>query len=192
MHLGIYILTPVILLLIAHYLITIVLDLPLLSLRIASIAIPVPFGFALLWFSHYSVRWALLCGTIVGVISVTGMLMIVGWSDNVPVVPENFREWREALEYAASIMLAFVTGDVLASLIQRMLPSTLDATNAPGAAAMMLARVTGRHMGKAALRRRAQKIQTGFGTVRTAIGALATATGSIYTGIRFLMGGGGV
>jgi len=37
-------------------------------------------------------------------------------------MPEDAREWREVLEYAFSITLAYVTGNVLASLVQRMLP----------------------------------------------------------------------
>ena len=116
------------------------------------------------------------------------MLTIVGSTDNVAVLPENIREWREVIEYASSIMLAFVTGNVLATLLQRMLPRTLDATSAPGPAAKMLARITGGHVGAAALRRRAQKIQDNFGTIATGLGALGTAAGSVYAGIRVLMG----
>ena len=182
-----YLIAPVVLLVGAHYIITIVLNVPLLYLRLGSIAIPIPFGFALLWLSHHGIRWAIGYGAAVGLVSVGGMLVMVGWTDNIPILPENAREWREVLEYAFSIMLAFTTGNVLAALLQRMLPRTLDATSAPGPAAIMLARLTGGHVAGAALRRRAQKIQDNFGTIGTALGALGTAGGSLYAGIRVLM-----
>jgi len=186
-HLSAYVIAPVVLLIGAHYLVTIAFNVPLLYLRLASIAIPIPFGFALLLVSHHGVRWAIGYGAAVGLIAVGGMLIVVGWTDKIPILPEDAREWREALEYASSIMLAFTTGNVLAALLQRLLPRTLDATSAPGPAAIMLARLTGGHVVGAALRRRAQKIQDNFGTVGTALGALGTAGGSLYTGIRVLM-----
>jgi hypothetical protein len=182
-----YLIAPIVLLVGAHYIITIVLNVPLLYLRLASIAIPIPFGFALLWLSHHGTRWAIGYGAAVGLVSVGGMLVVVGWTDNIAILPEDAREWREVLEYASSIMLAFTTGNVLAALLQRMLPRTLDATSAPGPAAIMLARLTGGHVAGAALRRRAQKIQDNFGTIGTALGALGTAGGSLYAGIRVLM-----
>jgi hypothetical protein len=186
-HLSAYVIAPVVLLIGAHYLVTIAFNVPLLYLRLASIAIPIPFGFALLLVSHHGVRWAIGYGAAVGLIAVGGMLIVVGWTDKIPILPEDAREWREALEYASSIMLAFTTGNVLAALLQRLLPRTLDATSAPGPAAIMLARLTGGLVVGAALRRRAQKIQDNFGTVGTALGALGTAGGSLYTGIRVLM-----
>jgi hypothetical protein len=38
-----------------------------------------------------------------------------------PIVPDSLREWREAVEYALSIMLAIVIGNLLALLILRSL-----------------------------------------------------------------------
>jgi len=190
LHIGVYLLAPVVLLLGAHYVITVAFNVQLIYLRLGSIAIPIPFGFALLWFSHQGVRWAVGYGAAVGAVAVAGMLVVVGSIDNVPILPEDAREWREVAEYAASIMLAFATGNVLAALLQRLLPRTLEATSAPGPAALVLARLTGGHVGSATLRRRAQKIQGNFGTIGTAMGALGTAGGSLYTGIRALMGGG--
>ena len=78
----------------------------------------------------------MLYGAVVGVVSVAGMLTIVGFADNVAILPENTREWREVFEYAASIMLAYVTGNVLAALAQRMVPKTLDASSAPSPAVL--------------------------------------------------------
>jgi hypothetical protein len=77
---------------------------------------------------------------------------------------------------------------VIALLLRRLLPRTLDAGGAPSPAAMILARIAGRHVGGQALRRRAQKIQDNFSTVATAAAALAAGAGSIYTGVRALLG----
>jgi hypothetical protein len=189
-HLGLYLLVPIVLLLAAHYIITIQLNVLLLYLRLASIAIPLPFGFALLMFSHHGVRWAALYGALVGAVSVAGMLTVIGYTDKVPILPANALEWREVFEYAASIMLAYVTGNVLAGLVQRMLPRTLDATSAPSPAVMHAVRIIGGPASSQTLRRRAQKVSDNLGKVGTALGALGTAGASVYSGLRVLMGGG--
>ena len=188
-HNGIYVFAPIILLIGAHFLVTIVLDASPLYLRIASIVIPLPFGFSLLWFSHHGIRWSILDGVLIGLVSVAVMLTVVSFIDNVPVLPVNFRDWRETLEYVVSIALANVTGTVIAVLVRRMLPRTLATTGAPGQLAITIARMGGRHVGNQALRRRAQKIQDNFRTIAAAAGALAAGGGSIYTGIRTLLAG---
>jgi hypothetical protein len=188
-HNAIYIICPIVLLLTAHLLVTVVLDISPIYLRIASLIIPLPFGFSLLWLSHHGVRWAIVDGIVVGALSVTGMLAVVAYADNVPIWPDNSRDWRETLEYAASIALANVTGTVLALLARRMIPRTLDRTRTPGPLAIMIASTIGRHVGEQALRRRAQKIQDNFGTIATAAGALVAGAGSLYTGLRAFLSG---
>ena len=188
-HSAIYVAAPVVLLIAAHFLIVVLLDVSPLYLRLASMAIPLPFGFALLWCSHQSIRWSVLAGASIGLLSVGGMLVAVAIIDNAPVLPVTFRDWRETLEYVASIALATVTGSVIAILFRRMLPRTLDSTGAPSPAAITIARMVGRHVGTQALRRRAQKIQDNFQTIGTAAAALGAGAGSIYTGIRALLGG---
>ena len=188
MHCAVYVIVPVVLLIAAHFLIIVVLDISPLYLRLASIAVPLPFGFALLWLSHHGIRWSIFDGILIGLLSVGGMLTVVASIDKVPILPESTRDWHETLEYVASIALANVTGSVIAILARRMLPRTLDAGGAPSPAAMIIARIIGRHVGEQALRRRAQKIQDNFGTIATAGAALAAGAGSIYTGIRALTG----
>lgn len=188
-HGAVYVIVPVVLLLTAHFVVTVVLDISPLYLRLASIVIPLPFGFSLLWFSHHGAGWAALDGIVVGVLGVIGMLAVVGYTDNVPILPDNFVDWRETIEYAVSIALANVTGNEVALLVRRMLPRTLDATGAPGPLAILLARLIGRHVGDQALRRRAQKIQNNFRTIATMGGALLAAGGSIYTGLRAILAG---
>src|SRR5260370_41666793 len=73
------------------------------------------------------------------------MLAVVGYIDKVPILPEPAREWREAIEYALSIVLAYVTGNLLATLILRLLPTAMTASGRPSATAARLARVFGPH-----------------------------------------------
>jgi hypothetical protein len=185
-HAGIYLIAPILLLLAVHYLITVRFNVPLMYLRLGTLAVPLPFGVALLWLSHHGFRWSLMYGAVVGVVSVTGMLAIIAFIDHVPILPEDAREWREAAEYAASIMLAYATGNVLGALAQRIVPRTLDASGAPSPAMIKLARMLGGPAGQQALRRRAQKIADNLGTIRTAFGALGTAGASLFTGLRVL------
>ncbi len=118
------------------------------------------------------------------------MLTIIAHTDNVPLLPENMREWREAAEYAASIMLAYATGNVVAALAQRIVPRALDTSGAPSPAVMKLARILGGPAGEQALLRRAQKISNNLGTIGTALGALGTAGASLFAGLRVLLGDG--
>lgn len=186
-HLALYLIAPIALLLVAHFVITILFDIAPLYVRLSSFAIPLPFGLALILLSHHGIRWAITYGLAVGLASVLGMMTVVGITDNVPVLPTDVREWREMIEYVASIMLAYVTGHILGALMQRLLPRTLEATTAPSPIAVSMARLMWGHVGEQALRRRAQRISDNVGTIGTALGALGAAGGSLYAGIRALL-----
>ncbi len=186
---GVYVVPPVLALLLAHYVMIIQLDLNPIYLRLASFIIPLPFGFALLWVAHHGFRWALAVGMIVSLIAVGGMLTVIGYIDNVRIAPGNAREWREATEYAISIALAMATGDVLATFLRRLIPRTMASTERPNPLAMWAAIALGSHVGRQAIRRRAQRIQEICRTVGPAAGIVATATASIYAGIRSLLPG---
>jgi hypothetical protein len=186
---GIYVVPPILVLLAAHYVMIIRLDVNPIYLRLASFAIPLPFGFCLLWIAHHGFRWAFAVGLIVGALAVAGMLAIVGYTDNVPIAPGNAREWREATEYAISIALAMVTGNVLATLARQLIPRTMASAERPNPLAMRVAMALGSHVGHQAIRRRAQRIQEICRTVGPALGIVATASASIYAGIRSLLPG---
>jgi len=183
-HIAIYVLPPIVLLIAVHYLIVIVLDKSPLYLRLASIAIPLPFGFALLWSAHRGVVSAVGAGFVIGAIGVFGMMVVVGYTDSIPILPSNHREWREMLEYITSIMLANVAGNAIALVLQRMVPQILDVTAVPSPMALKLAKLIGQHVGRHALRRRALRIQSHFRTIGTVVGAMGAVGGSIYAGIR--------
>jgi hypothetical protein len=186
-HLAIYIAPPILLLLAAHVLLIIRLDVNPLIMRAASMLIPLPFGFALAWVAHLHWRMAAGIGLAIGVVAVAGMTAIVGITDDVPILPQNFREWRETSEYALSIALATLTGNIIATSVQSMLPKHVVGRRRPSKLALRVAQMIGPPVGTQALRRRAEKIG---GLLRTA-GSLGAATGSaagtIYTGVRALI-----
>jgi hypothetical protein len=185
---GIYVLLPSSLLLAAHFLVTVTMNVSPLYLRIASVIIPMPFGVAAFALSKIGYRGAFGLGLLTAFVSVTGMLAVVAYIDGASIVPENLREWRETLEYGLSIALAFLTGNILVTLVLFILPSTIASSGKPNAAAYRIARMLGQHVGQETMRRRARRIQELMQTVGPLAGVVATAAGSLYTGLKGVLG----
>jgi hypothetical protein len=183
-----YVLAPAVLLVAAHIVVTILLDITPLYLRLASVIIPLPFGFALYAGPKIGFRGAILVGFMTAGLAVTCMLAVTGFNDNVPVIPGPWIEWREVIEYVASIGLAFVTGNIIGFLIFDVLPRSMTKGGRPNAIAYKIAGLLGEHVGDEQLRRRARTIQGLLTTVGPLLGVLATAAGSIYTGLKVIFG----
>jgi hypothetical protein len=178
MHAVLYVVIPSMLLVIAHILVTITFNLSPIPLRIASIAIPLLFGFV-----AYPLHRVLAAS-----VSILSMLTVTGIHDRVPILPEVWIEWREVFEYGASILLAFVSGNILGVLIFQVLPRVLAQGGKPNAFAFRIARLLGQHVGEEQLRRRARLIQDLMQTVGPLAGVAATAVGSVYAGLKGLLG----
>jgi hypothetical protein len=183
-----YVLIPTALLVAAHILVTIVLDVTPLYLRLASVVIPLPFGLAIYARDKVGIRGAILVGSLTATIAVICMLTVTGLNDNVPIIPASWIEWREAIEYAASIALAFVTGNIVGFLAFQALPKIMSRGGKPSAVAYNIARALGQHVGEEQLRRRARIIQDLLLTVGPLIGIAVTAGGSIYAGLKGVFG----
>jgi hypothetical protein len=187
-HGAAYVLAPVILLVAAHILVTIVLNVTPLYLRLASVIIPLPFGLALFARQKVGLWGAVAVGTVMAALAVTCMLTVTGLNDQVPIVPESRIEWLEVIEYAASIALAFVTGNILAYLIFYVLPRTMAHGGKPNMVAYKIAGVLGQHVGEEQMRRRARTIQHLLSTVGPLAGVAITAGGSVYAGLKGIFG----
>ena len=185
---ALYVLIPSLLLLAAHVVVTILLDVSAVYLRIASVIIPIPFGVMLYAANKIGVRGGVGFGIATAFFGVTAMLVTVGVVDKVSIIPDTPREWREAVEYALSIVLAYVTGSLLAVLILHSLPNAMAASGRPSTMAVRLARIWGQHVGPEAMRRRARRIQEMIKTLGPLAGLVATAVGSIYTGLKGVLG----
>lgn len=187
-HAVLYVVIPSLLLVIAHILVTITFDLSPIPLRIASIIIPLLFGFVAYPLHRVSMLGAFVLALSAAVLSVFSMLTVTGLHDHVPILPEVWVEWREVIEYGASILLAFVSGNILGVLIFQVLPRVLAQGGKPNAFAFRMARLLGQHVGEEQLRRRARLIQDLMQTVGPLAGVAATAVGSIYAGLKGLLG----
>jgi len=169
------------LLLAAHGLIVILYDLKTLYLRIASLLIPLPFGFALyVW--HPRRFWTSSTVAVVfACLAVLGMSAITGHVDKVPVLPENLREWREFIEYAASITFSFVTGLFLGKLRHHQSQKPAQ----PSRLVVLIAQLFAKHEdGQLGVQKLVAKITTIAGTAAPALSGAV----SVYTGIKAVLG----
>jgi hypothetical protein len=187
-HAAAYVLLPGALLIAGHFLITVVLNAPLAYLRLSSILIPLLFGMAAYTINKIGFRGACGLGTACAAFSVAGMLAAIAYVDDGPILPANWREWRETAEYVLSIAFAFVTGNILANFLLRILPSTIAAGDRPSVLAYRLARLLGQHAADETLRRRARRIQDLVRKIGALASLVATASASVYTGLRGIIG----
>lgn len=110
---GLYLIIPLLLLLTAHWLIVVVYDTKMLYLRIISMVLPLPFAYALFNKSAYKLFPWFIGVIFLAISSVIGMSWITSLVDKTPVLPQNLFEWKEVLEYSASIAFSFLTGMLL-------------------------------------------------------------------------------
>ena len=169
-------------------LVTITFNVSPIPLRIASIAIPLLFGFLAYPLHRVSALTAFVLAFLTASVSIIAMLTVTGLHDHVPILPEAWIEWREVFEYGASILLAFVSGNILSVVIFQVLPRVLTQGGKPNAFAFRMARLLGQHVGEEQLRRRARLIQDLMQTVGPLAGVAATGVGSIYAGLKGLLG----
>jgi hypothetical protein len=185
--LVLYVAIPSLLLVIAHILVTITFNVSPLPLRLASVAIPLLFGFIAFPLHRISMYGALALGFTTATVSVLAMLTVTGVHDGVPIFPEVWIEWREVFEYGASMLLAFISGNLLAVLVFVMMPRFLVQGGKPNALAFRIAGLLGRHIGEEQLRRRARLIQNLIQTAGPLLGVAATGIGSIYAGLKGIL-----
>lgn len=108
-----YIGIPLVLLLVAHVLITIVYDTKMLYLRIISILLPLPFGYFLFKGGSRRIFPWFIGVILLAMMSVIGMSYMTSLVDGSPIWPQNLFEWKEVLEYSTSIAFSFLTGMLL-------------------------------------------------------------------------------
>ena len=109
----IYLIIPLMLILVAHSLITIVYDAKLIYLRIISMILPLPFGYFLFKTYQRNLFPWFMGVVFLAIASVIGMSWMTSLIDHTPVWPQSTFEWREVLEYSASIAFSFLTGMLL-------------------------------------------------------------------------------
>jgi hypothetical protein len=122
-----YLVVPVVILLAAHHVIVNALDLNDEYLRAVTIAVPFGFGFLLAWHAGRGAAAAAAIAAAVGLIAVTGMTVSEGLSSGDPILPQTRFEWRDNIEFAASIALSLIVGHAaargLAAVMRRKIQS---------------------------------------------------------------------
>ena len=93
-----------------HWLLLFVYDAPPMILRILTLLVPLALGLRVSRSGGGSLAAHALASACCGIASVAAMLAVTHLIDGVPLLPQDLREMREALEYCASIALAFLTG----------------------------------------------------------------------------------
>jgi hypothetical protein len=170
-----------VMLLAAHWVMLFIFDTKPLYLRLVTMLIPLPFGY-LLASSHPGRLWtSAAAGFGTAVLAVFGMLTVTALIDKVPVLPQDTREFRETLEYVASIGLAFATGVMLGEFM----PAFREKGSKPHRVVLLLSRAfVPDEEGTLGIEKAAKKIDK---LVKAATPA-ATGAASIYAGIKAFLG----
>lgn len=175
---------PLLLLLAAHGLVVIALDLNTLYLRILSLFIPLPFGYLLLRRAPGHFLLGTVAAFAMAALAVFGMSGVVAWTDGVPWLPQGRVEWREFVEYALSIGFSYLTG---------MLLARLHAQDSAGPQAVVegnsLAVALARHLvsGPPSIAKIQEAVRR-VNEIGSSLVALGTTALSIYTGLKGLVG----
>jgi hypothetical protein len=111
--LTVYLVVPIVILLVAHYVIAYALDIDYGYLRFVSIAVPFAFGFLLFWLTGRGAVAAVAIAVTLGVVAVSGMTVSDGLNSGQPILPETRVEWRDNIVFAVGIALSFIVGHAL-------------------------------------------------------------------------------
>ena len=171
-----------VLLLLAHGLLLFAYDVKPLYLRIATIVIPMPFGFLLAMHHPGRLGVSAAAGFVTAILAVFGMLAITAYIDKVPLLPQDMRDWKETLEYVLSIGLAFSTGFMAGEFLPTL---RQQQEKPPNRVVMLISKAMVRdadgNLGIVKAYQRVDKI------VKTATPAI-TGAASFYAGIKGFLG----
>ena len=176
---------PLILLLMAHGLIVVILDLNVLYLRVVSLLVPLPFSL-LLTARAKQPLWALATMTVVlSMLAVLGMSALTATLDGTPILPNGLREWREFLEYAASIGLSYITGAIIGHALWVRQHVGLKLEQVRGVALKIAQVLSSGQAGAEKLQAVANRAKE----ISTVLAATGTTVASTYLGLKGLLGG---
>lgn len=178
-----FLVIPLTVLLLGHGLITVVYDLPLIALRLLSIVVPLPFAYVLFSGSRRPIiPWFL--GTIaLAFCAVIGMSAITALVDATPILPQSAVEWKEFIEYSASISFSFLSGMLLGTLAYKRRHRPRSSDQSSPWVALVAASLGDGKLSPEAVHKLIRKINE-FGG---AVVAMGTTAMSIYTGLKSVL-----
>jgi hypothetical protein len=109
-----YFLTPLVVLLVAHYAVVNALNLNTGYLRLACVLIPFAAGFAIFWMDRRGAASAAALALMLGLAGAVGMTLSESLYSGDPVVPQTRFEWLDNFQFAGTIALSFMLGHVAA------------------------------------------------------------------------------
>jgi hypothetical protein len=155
----------------------------MIYLRIISMILPLPFAY-FLFKSHAHKLFPWFIGVVfLAIASVIGMSWITSLVDHSSVWPQNLFEWKEVLEYSASIAFSFLTGMLLGGVAyaskqrrrqEGVINALIKAASTQSASGVSIQGAIGLM----------KTLQEHGGTVV----ALGTTVASIYTGLKGIVG----
>ena len=175
------IIPALVLLILAHGVLLFVYDMKPLYLRVATILIPVPFGYLLALHHPMEFKKSVFAAATLAFAGVLSMLTVTAVIDKVPVLPQDMRDLRETLEYVLSIALAFVTGMLIGEYHARRKLAEVKSNRF----VLLLARAfTPNEEGKLGIEKAAKKLDK----MAQAVTPAATGAASVYAGIKAFLG----
>lgn len=179
-----YIGIPLLLLLAAHGLISIVYDTKPLYLRLISMILPLPFGYFLFKGAPRRLFPWFMGVLFLAIASVIGMSWMTSLVDRSPIWPQNAFEWREVLEFSASIAFSFLTGMLLGAVAYASKQRHLRAKLVNPFLKAVISGLGEGRISPSSLHGMMKKLQDYGGTIV----ALGTTAISIYTGLKGIVG----
>ena len=173
-----------VLLLLTHWVMLFIYDAKPLYLRLATLALPIPFGMMLVWRHPRKLVWSAAAAILLGITAVLGMLAVTSAIDKVALLPQTVRDWREAFEYAVGMGLAFFTGSLIAHANHAA--RVLRERKPPKVMVVVAKAFKTDEKGEMAIEQLAKRIQK---LVNTATPAISGAT-AFYAGIKGFLGEG--
>ncbi|MBB3212921.1 hypothetical protein FHW67_002209 [Herbaspirillum sp. Sphag1AN] len=177
--LGRYLLLPLALLLLSHYLMDIVFDTHVLYLRLVSLAVPLPFGLLVMRERHAGFRhWAVL-SALMALGAVFAMSFDTSLFDHTSVLPQSRLELREFIEFSFSIWGSYLAGMMLGYFVHPH--RTVHPQHFSYKLVQMVKKTD---MSPEDIQKRAENLQGFFGTIVS----LGTSALAIYTGLKSVIG----
>lgn len=102
----------------AHWLAVFVYDTSTVTLRLLSMVIPATVAACATWQRMVKPQLELALALAVGIAAVLAMSYVTSVLENTTPMPENVREWRETIEYIASITFAYFTGVLISGAVR--------------------------------------------------------------------------
>jgi hypothetical protein len=118
-----YFVTPLVLLLVAHFLAVVAFDWNILYLRLVAVIAPLIFGAAFAWFAGRGAGAACAFALTLGLVATAAMTVSESLATGDPMLPQSRLEWLDNLQFAASMALSFVAGYFAARLAHKLVPA---------------------------------------------------------------------